>query len=134
LIFVDTSAFYAILDRDDDAHARARRTWTALLSAETAELLMTSNYVLVESFALTQARLGLDAARELHDAMLPVVSVQWVLKQDHKAAVSALLASDRRRLSLVDCTSFEVMRRLGVRHAFAFDRHFVEHGFQLVGG
>jgi predicted nucleic acid-binding protein len=58
MIFVDTSAFYAILDRDDDAHDAARRTWTALLSAETPELLMTSNDVLVESFAPTQARPG----------------------------------------------------------------------------
>jgi predicted nucleic acid-binding protein len=103
VIFVDTSAFFAILDRDDDAHAVARQAWTALLSAEAPASLVTSSYVLVESFALIQARLGLDAVRALHDAILPVVAVPWVLEQDHAAAVSALLAADRRRLSLVDC-------------------------------
>jgi predicted nucleic acid-binding protein len=61
-----------------------------------------------------------------------VVSVHWVLEQDHAAAVSALLTADRRRLSLVDCCSFQVMRRLGVRRALAFDQHFAEHGFELV--
>jgi uncharacterized protein len=132
VIFVDTSAFFAILDRDDDAHALARQTWAALLSADTPALLLTSSYVLVESFALTQARLGLDAVRALHEDILPVVSVHWVLEQDHAAAVSALLTADRRRLSLVDCCSFQVMRRLGVRRALAFDQHFAEHGFELV--
>ena len=65
MIFVDTSAFYAILDKDDRAHASARQAWTALLSADESAPLVTSNYVLVESFALTKARLGLDAVRTL---------------------------------------------------------------------
>jgi predicted nucleic acid-binding protein len=42
------------------------------------------------------------------------------------------LTSARRRLSLVDCTSFEVMRRLGITSAFAIDRHFVEQGFEVL--
>lgn len=28
--------------------------------------------------------------------------------------------------------SFEIMRRLRLRRAFAFDRHFAEQGFELV--
>jgi predicted nucleic acid-binding protein len=132
VIFVDTSAFFAILDRDDDAHASARATWTTLLSRDRPPLLLTSSYVLVESFALIQARLGLGAVRELQDALLPVVSVHWVQTHDHAAAVSVLLAANRRRLSLVDCTSFEIMRRLGIQRAFAFDSHFAEQGFELV--
>ena len=133
MIFIDTSAFFAILDRDDQAHARARETWTGLLSADAPALLLTSNYVLVESFALVQSRLGLDAVRTLHDAVLPVISVRWVSEEDHAAAVGALLAAARRRLSLVDCCSFELMRRLGIQRAFAFDQHFAEQGFELLG-
>jgi uncharacterized protein len=44
--------------------------------------------------------------------------------------VSALAAARRRDLSLVDCASFEVARRARARRAFAFDRHFVERGFE----
>jgi uncharacterized protein len=132
LIFIDTSAFYAILDRDDRVHGPATETWRLLLSTEHPAPLLTSNYILVESFALIQARLGLAAVRELNDAMLPVVSTCWVTEQDHTAAVSALLPQGRRRLSLVDCTSFAVMRRLNLRRAFAFDRHFVEQGFDVL--
>jgi len=40
-----------------------------------------------------------------------------------------LISANLRKLSLVDCTSFVLMRRLGVETAFAFDQHFVEQGF-----
>ena len=44
----------------------------------------------------------------------------------------ALLAASRRKVSLVDCMSFEVMRRYGIRSAFAFDPHFSEQDFLLI--
>ncbi|MDP2857839.1 MAG: VapC toxin family PIN domain ribonuclease, partial [Bacillota bacterium] len=45
---------------------------------------------------------------------------------------AALLTAGRRNLSLVDCVSFDVMRRLGMEKAFAFDAHFAEQGFQCM--
>ncbi len=55
-IFIDTSAFYALLDRDDANHKNASRIWKEILGNK--NILVTSNYVLVESFALIQHRLG----------------------------------------------------------------------------
>ena len=130
MIFVDTSTFYAVLDRDDDVHCAARDTWVQLVTDGTA--LVSSNYVLVECFALVQARLGVAAARAFNDAMLPVVEILWVSPEDHQAAVHAVLTANRRDLSLVDCASFQLMRRWAVRQAFAFDRHFVEQGFEII--
>ncbi len=46
--------------------------------------------------------------------------------------MSALLTAGRRDLSLVDCVSFDSMRRQGVPDAFAFDQDFVEQGFRLL--
>ncbi|MFW6089721.1 MAG: type II toxin-antitoxin system VapC family toxin, partial [Gemmatimonadota bacterium] len=117
--FVDTSAIYAILDADDEFHDRARRSWAELLS--NGATLLTTSYVLVETFALVQARLGMDAVRGLSDHLLPAIRTIEVTLDDHDGAVQALLAASRRDLSLVDCTSFLVMRRLGVRSAFTFD-------------
>ena|GEM_PF-3548981 len=51
-----------------------------------------------------------------------------------RAGVSALLTSGREQLSLVDCVSFELMRQLGIRTAFTFDRHFEEQGFTCLPG
>ena len=43
-----------------------------------------------------------------------------------------MLTAARRRLSLVDCVSFDVMRRLGLNRVFCFDQHFEEQGFDIV--
>lgn len=51
-------------------------------------------------------------------------------RRDHSAAVKRLLAANRRKLSLVDCASFECMRRFRLRRAFAFDEHFAKEGFE----
>jgi len=50
----------------------------------------------------------------------------------HAAALDFVIATGRRKLSLVDCASFEVMRRRGLRTAFTLDRHFAEQGFATV--
>jgi predicted nucleic acid-binding protein len=134
VIFVDTSAFYAVLDRDDAVHEPARATWATRVADPETFTLVTSNYVLVESCALIQARLGMEAVRVFHEAVLPVVQVHWITPDDHRLATHALLTANRRGLSLVDCTSFQIMRRLGMRRAFAFDQHFAEQGFELLPG
>ena len=129
--FADTSALYAVLDADDEFHGRAREAWSSLLLSQEGALV-TTNYVLVEVFALVQARLGMAAVRGLSDDLLPVVRTIWVTEEDHRGAVQALLAADRRVLSLVDCSSFVVMRRLGLKVAFTFDEDFRRQGFGAV--
>jgi predicted nucleic acid-binding protein len=129
-LFVDTSALLAILNADDRFHPPARDGWSQWVREGVA--LLTSNYVVIEATALTQRRMGVDAAVLLHEDVLPVVRVEWVAPALHRAGVSALLAARRRDLSLVDCTSFELMRRLEVRAAFTFDRHFAEQGFECL--
>jgi predicted nucleic acid-binding protein len=129
-IFVDTSAIYALLDRDDADHKKAKKIWIDLLNSENT--LITSNYVLVESFALIQNRLGLEAVRGFQEDMIPLINIEWIDAGTHKSGVSALLAASRRKLSLVDCVSFEIMRSLGIKRVFAFDPHFTEQGFQCL--
>lgn len=130
IIFLDTSALYAVLDRDDANHARAKDRWAGLLEPDNT--LVTSNYVLVESFALIQNRLGVGALRSFQEDILPLIGVEWIDAAAHRAGVSALLAAGRRKLSLVDCVSFEAMRSLGIRTAFTFDPHFSEQGFVSI--
>lgn len=130
--FADTSALYAVLDADDAFHERAREAWESLLLEERQGALVTTNYVLLETFALVQARLGIEAVRALSDRLSPALRTVWVTEEDHRGAVQALLAAGRRELSLVDCTSFLVMRRLGLSAVFTFDEDFEEQGFQPV--
>jgi predicted nucleic acid-binding protein len=128
--FVDISALYAMLDRGDQNHGPAKRAWIEILDAEGSSV--TTNYVLVETFALLQNRLGMAAVRGFQEDLIPVLQLEFVTPEQHRSGVSALLAADRRGLSLVDCVSFEVMRNLGIRAVFGFDPHFKEQGFTLI--
>jgi predicted nucleic acid-binding protein len=130
MIFVDTSALYAVLDRDDQNHAAATATWRELLEAD--QTLLVTNYIIVETTALVQHRLGMEAVRVLTGDVLTVLEVHWITETDHMHAQNALLATDRRKLSLVDCSSFHTMRTRMLRTAFAFDPHFREQGFELL--
>jgi predicted nucleic acid-binding protein len=128
-VFVDTSAFYALLSRDDRYHSRAVALWQTLRSSD--EERVSTNYVALEVFALVQRRLGMEAARRLQEDLLPLVRVAWVTEAEHRAAVASVLAAGRRGLSLVDAVSFVAMRRLGATRAFAFDPDFRQQGFEV---
>lgn len=129
LTLVDTSAIYALLDRDDSNHLAARARWERLLEEDTP--LVTHLYVGVEAVALAQRRLGLEAVRALEE-LLEVVTLKPVSLALHQRALATLLGAGRREVSLVDWVSFLLMRELGIRHAFAFDRHFAEQGFVVL--
>ena len=127
-IFADTSGLYAVFDRDDANHSRSQTAWANWLRE--GEVLMTNNYVLLEVTALLQHRLGMAAVRALYEDVAPVLQVDWVSEEQHRAGAGAMLAASRRKLSLVDCVSFQTMRNHGLRSAFCFDTHFREQGFE----
>ena len=76
--------------------------------------------------------LGLAALQTFHDDIVPLLKVQWVTEELHRSAVQAALSAGRKKLSLVDCCSFQTMREMGVRKAFCVDKHFREQGFEVV--
>ncbi len=129
-VFVDTSALYAVLDRDDRRHTEAAGIWDRLV--ETACPLITHSYILVEAFALVQRRLGPAAVVGLQNDVVPLLDVIWVDEGLHRAATEGLLASGSRTVSLVDWTSFALMRDRGLRVAFAFDDDFGAQGFEAL--
>jgi predicted nucleic acid-binding protein len=61
IVFADTSAFFALLDRDDANHQKTKKMWSNTFNSENT--LITTNYIIVECFALIQHRLGLEAVK-----------------------------------------------------------------------
>jgi uncharacterized protein len=121
-LFVDTGAFYAAADASDEHHHAAAATFTA--RGRAAELV-TSDYVFVETWMLVRARLGREAAIRWWDAMRTgVVRTVGVTSRDLARAREIARDWADQDFSLVDCTSFALMERLDVVHAFAFDAHF----------
>lgn len=62
-VFIDTSGFYAFLDREDSSHSRAKDLF--LRARDEQWILFTSSYVVHESWVLIQARLGWEGRRGL---------------------------------------------------------------------
>ncbi|MHB0935697.1 MAG: type II toxin-antitoxin system VapC family toxin [Armatimonadota bacterium] len=129
-IFVDTSAFYAVITHTDPMHANAAARWTNIVT-DPSMTGVTSNYVVVETISLLQNRKGISAVQVFTRDMLPAVNVLWVDEAIHQIGSNALLMAGNNGPSLVDCTSFALMRAHGITRAFAFDRHFTAQGFRF---
>jgi len=130
MTFIDTAGLFAVRDRDDADHLAAQETWGRLFLSDRE--LVTTSYVILETCALMQRRLGLESVRLLHEKIYPRLHVEWVDAHIHEIAVTVLLSAGRRHLSLVDCVSFQVMRQLGINEVFTFDEHFREQGFDVI--
>lgn len=131
-VFVDTSAFLAISNVSDRQHSAAVKTWQRLV--DDREVVVTSNYVVVETSALLHSRHGLGAVARFVGDLLSVVLVQWVEPAAHASAMSALLSgSANRGPSFVDCTSLQIIRGEKIDTVFAYDRHFERREFTLIG-
>lgn len=129
-VFVDTSAILALTIADDRFHLRAKRGFRTLEAGRVE--LVTTSYVLLESYALLGRRVGLDAVTGFRSEFAPLLSVAWVGPELHEAGLDHLVQRGRRLMSLTDAVSFVLMRREGIETAFSFDRHFVDEGFALV--
>jgi uncharacterized protein len=127
--FVDTSALLAFLDRDATRHKEVVASLAGVFRERNG---VTHNYVLVETEALAHRRLGAGVARRLLEDVVPVLEVVWIDAELHAAAVTAHLRALRRRSSLVDQVSFELMRRRDISVAVALDRDFAREGFQVL--
>lgn len=128
MIFLDTSAVYALADRRDIHHQTAVGRFNAIMA--TGEELLTHSYLILECITLLQARLGLSPALRFATEA-SAFEIEWVDKALHEAGIRRLERSVKRQLSLVDHISFLVMNRRNLTTAFAFDPDFKTAGFQL---
>jgi predicted nucleic acid-binding protein len=118
-LFVDTSIWYAAADSSDASNARAK----AILAAD--ELLITTDHVLVETWTLLRYRLNRRAAERFWEGLRGgVATVEPVGAADLETAWQMGISYRDQDFSLVDRTSFAVMRRLGIERAASLDDHF----------
>ncbi len=128
-VFVDTSVLFDVLDASSKTHKTTSHTWSKALDSE--DVLFTHNYVLVETLALIQNRLGMTAVTAFAEDVLPVLSIRLIDDVMHRAAMAGLLTASRRQISFVDCVSFQVMRDLAIKSALTLDPLFKQQGFRI---
>ena len=130
-IFVDTGAWIAIADKNDQYAKIATKFYTDLIIQRSN--LFTSNLVLVETFNLLSRTIGSKSTTKFGDALKTNVflTVESITLVDWERAWKIFGKYDDKDFSFTDCTSFALMERLKVKSAFAFDVHFRQYGFSV---
>jgi hypothetical protein len=130
-IFVDTSALKAIIDEKDDFYSIAEKIFNKM--TEDGCELVTSNFIVDECATLIRVKSGLVKAlrfKEFLTDCVPTISIQRVLIKDEIEAWK-LFKKEWSGLSFTDCTCFAMMKRMGIKRVFGFDKHFERAGFEL---
>ena len=131
-VFVDTSALYALIDRNDSRHSAARDVVAALINAR--RHLVTTDYVVTETVNLANARRGALVGLRILDLFEQSAGIrmEWI-GPDRFAATKAFFRKySDQGFSFTDCSSFTIMRELRVTAALTTDRHFKAAGFQVL--
>lgn len=128
-LFVDTSAWFAYVNRGDREHPAVAKVFQAFEGR-----LITSNFVFDEVVTLCGARLGWRAAEQVGDTLLDraVVDLVRLTARDEGAAWTLFRQRSDKTYSFTDCTSFTLMHRLRLRTALALDHHFWQEGFEVL--
>ncbi len=129
LIWVDTSGFYALMVSSDDCHEQAKAHYQALLAGE--EQWYISDYIIDEVVGLLRAR----GAHELVVSFLKnteessLLKMEWMTPLLFAESRKYLLKHRDKAYSFTDCTSFILMKRLGIMKSLTKDKHFEQAGF-----
>jgi uncharacterized protein len=132
-VFVDSSAFRALIDENDDFNQRAEKILADLVKTKCE--LVTSNYIIDECATLIRMKSGFKKAMLFKKYLTesdPVISLYRVRIKDESDAWK-WFENEWSGLSFTDCVSFAMMKRLGIKKVFGFDQHFERAGFVQVG-
>ncbi len=134
-LFVDTSIWYAAADSSDSSNSLAK----TILSGN--EPLVTTDHILIETWTLLRFRIHRRAAERFWQGLRGgVATVESVGAADLEAAWHIGVSYRDQDFSMVDRTSFAVMRRLGIERVASLDDDFAifrfgpnrRHAFTVV--
>lgn len=130
-VFLDTSFLKALLDSRDDFHHQAIRIFSQCQKQKAS--LVTTNYIIDEALTLLRARGGLALARKVQRFLAQGAQTLTIIRVTIEDDANAWQWFEKNwsRLSFTDCTSFAIMKRLGIAHAATFDKHFSRAGFTV---
>ena len=123
-VFVDASAFYALLNKKDKFYEKAISV--AKVLSDSNELLITSNYTLAETYTVVRSKINFNTARAfISEIRRSEIEIIWIDEETHNRGVEIFIEKkEPKDLSFFDCVDFALIERYGIKKAFSFDRHF----------
>jgi len=128
-IFVDTSAWLALLNTADQYHFQSKQIRDELIQNDTK--LYTSSFVLAELAnglsKLKYRNMAIDFIERVKSGK--EVQIVFVGEELFERSWKLFKSRTDKEWGFVDCTSFVIMKKLKIRHSFSNDKHFTQCGF-----
>lgn len=134
-VFVDTSAWFSILNSQDNNHSKVTAAYKELLNSGTR--LITSNHVLGETYTLLSRKTALSGRAQIW-AFIDLldrssqITIQHLSYEVEKEAYAILKTYHDQQFSFVDATSFALMHKEQINTALTLDQHFLQMGFTIL--
>jgi predicted nucleic acid-binding protein len=131
-IFVDTSAWIALADKDDSYHIEAASSYPSIFKNH--KTLVTSNLVIAETYIILLKELRYKTAIEFLERIKASPRILKIYSNENieTEAEGILVKYVDQDFSYADAVSFVIMKRQKIRKAFCFDKHFVTVGFTNI--
>lgn len=130
-VFVDASAWIAIMYRYDENHAAAAAIYKKLLDENV--LLLVSNWTAYEAYTFIKSRSGISKARKLEKKLNDptLVLFERISYELERNALGIFWKYADKTWGVVDCSSLVLMKKYNCKRAFVFDRHFLDAARQF---
>lgn len=130
-IFVDTGAWYALADKDDQYHERAANHLKKI--ARDGTTMVTTNLIIHETYMLLARRLSHKVGIKFLDEVYSEENLRILHSNDavEQEAYDIARKYSEHDFSITDCVSFVMMKREAIRRAFTFDKHFRTMRFSI---
>ena len=135
MIFVDTSAFLALVNDKDKNHIAAKELLEDIKNGKIRiKKIITSDYIIDETLTRIRYSVGHKEAVEWGKDILAskVIEKPGIDKEIFGSAWELFRTYEDKKLSFTDCTSFALMKKKGIEKAFSFDEDFKRLGFVLL--
>lgn len=128
-IFIDTSAFLALLRQGDKDHQRANEVLSNIDTKKIRGII--TDYVIDETYTALLSKEGYPLAMEFDKNLLSGAwSIERITEQRFARAQEVFRRFNRdKEWSFTDCTSYVVMKELKINTIFTFDQNFKQMGF-----
>ena len=135
MLFIDTSAFLALANDRDNHYKAAQRFLMDMQNGKFRPTrLITTDYIVDETLTRVRFKVGHTQAvnwgQNIHSSK--IIELWRVDETVYGDALAIFEKYNDKQLSFTDCTSFALMKSMGINDVFTFDDDFRKMGFNIM--